>query len=345
MSISDSLTALQTAKSDIATAITAKGGTVNAGDGFSDFATDIGTITGGGTTPDITPINSSGRPYGAVQLSSNITSIGSTVSGNYGYSTFNNNSLITSINAPSVTTIERYALQNDTNLATITIPNLQYIQPYAFDRAGANVADGFTFDFSGVASIGGSAFTYSGLAGNVVIPSSVTSWTTGTPSEGITAHFQYCTRVTSIAFNQSETTIPNLICTGCTGLTSVTLGQATNNIGQSSFRNCTSLSTVSILGNISTSAFSQYTNTNNPFYGCTAIENVTVSGWDANAVFSDDTSNFSNVYSHDSIVSIFNALTDYTGGTAHWVRFGATNLARVSAEEIAVATAKNWTVS
>lgn len=51
MSISTSLTALQTAKTDIANAITAKGGTVAAGDGFSDFAADIGTITGGGGIP------------------------------------------------------------------------------------------------------------------------------------------------------------------------------------------------------------------------------------------------------------------------------------------------------
>lgn len=47
MSIATSLTALQTAKSDIATAITAKGGTVNDGDGMSDFATDIATIPSG----------------------------------------------------------------------------------------------------------------------------------------------------------------------------------------------------------------------------------------------------------------------------------------------------------
>jgi len=49
MSIATSVTALQTAKSDIATAITTKGGTVNTGDGFSDFATDIGTIASGGS--------------------------------------------------------------------------------------------------------------------------------------------------------------------------------------------------------------------------------------------------------------------------------------------------------
>jgi hypothetical protein len=54
MSIATSLTALGTAKTDIAAAITAKGGTVNAGDGFSDFATDIGTISSGIDTSDAT---------------------------------------------------------------------------------------------------------------------------------------------------------------------------------------------------------------------------------------------------------------------------------------------------
>lgn len=57
MSISTSLTALQTAKTDIAAAITAKGGTVGAGDGFSDFAADIGTITGGGAPVVEAPFN------------------------------------------------------------------------------------------------------------------------------------------------------------------------------------------------------------------------------------------------------------------------------------------------
>lgn len=47
--IVQSLAALATAKSSIATAITNKGGTVNTGDGFSDFAAKIGTIPAGKT--------------------------------------------------------------------------------------------------------------------------------------------------------------------------------------------------------------------------------------------------------------------------------------------------------
>lgn len=50
MSIASSLAALQAARDDIANAIAAMGGTVNEGDGFADFADDIGTIPSGGVT-------------------------------------------------------------------------------------------------------------------------------------------------------------------------------------------------------------------------------------------------------------------------------------------------------
>lgn len=48
MSFSETLAGLKAAKSNIASAISAKGGTVHDGDGFSDFADDIGTIQTGG---------------------------------------------------------------------------------------------------------------------------------------------------------------------------------------------------------------------------------------------------------------------------------------------------------
>lgn len=47
MSIAASLAALGQAKTDIADAITAQGGTVGEGDGFADFAADIATIATG----------------------------------------------------------------------------------------------------------------------------------------------------------------------------------------------------------------------------------------------------------------------------------------------------------
>lgn len=46
--IADNLARLQTARTDIASAITNMGGTVNTGDGFEEFADDIATIPSGG---------------------------------------------------------------------------------------------------------------------------------------------------------------------------------------------------------------------------------------------------------------------------------------------------------
>lgn len=52
MSITTNLQRLVDAKSDIADAITAKGGTVNSGDGFEEFPADIATIPSGGGVSD-----------------------------------------------------------------------------------------------------------------------------------------------------------------------------------------------------------------------------------------------------------------------------------------------------
>lgn len=70
MSIASSITALQTAKTNIAAAITAKGGTVNAGDGMSDFAEDIATIPTGGSqkTQDIALSSTRIIPFVSVQI-------------------------------------------------------------------------------------------------------------------------------------------------------------------------------------------------------------------------------------------------------------------------------------
>ena len=56
MSISDKLTRLRAAHTAISAAISAKGGTVSAGDGFEDFAQDIATIPQSGGADTVKPI-------------------------------------------------------------------------------------------------------------------------------------------------------------------------------------------------------------------------------------------------------------------------------------------------
>lgn len=53
----------------------------------------------------------------------------------------------------------------------------------------------------------------------------------------------------------------------------------------------------------------------------------------------------SNQLTHDSLMSLINCLEDNSGGTQKTVTVGATNLAKLTADEIAIATAKNWAIS
>lgn len=82
---------------------------------------------------------------------------------------------------------------------------------------------------------------------------------------------------------------------------------------------------------------------NRYFVRCAALENVTFEGtigqnglnvsWSINL-------------SHDSLMSIINCLKDYSGsGTTHTVTLGATNLAKLTTAEKAVATQKGWTLA
>ena len=83
--IAENLTKLQAARTNIASAITAKGGTVASGDGFEDFASDIGSIPAGSTAAKLTPVSTVSSPselyiveeeyyiycYGTVKLGGN----------------------------------------------------------------------------------------------------------------------------------------------------------------------------------------------------------------------------------------------------------------------------------
>lgn len=114
------------------------------------------------------------------------------------------------------------------------------------------------------------------------------------------------------------------------------------------FAGCTSLKKV-VFNNNTNITNIQSTSIGNPFYKCVSLEEIRVpKDWkDVNQtiIISDGSANYTNVLTHDGMVAMFENLADLTGQTAKTLTLGETNLARLSAEEKAIATAKNWTLA
>lgn len=157
--------------------------------------------------------------------------------------------------------------------------------------------------------------------------------------------FKGCTSLGTITLPEGLTSMGSSVFEGCTAITEIELPSTVTSIGSSMFRGCTSLETV-IFKSVPSCSYYTYTSSSNPFYECTALEDVVLpSGWNVNLLLSNGSSYFTNVLTHDSMVRMLENLYDYSGGTAHTLTLGATNLARLSAEEQAIATAKNWTLA
>ncbi len=203
-----------------------------------------------------------------------------------------------------------------------------------------------------------SSFTTDGKfkypSGNIVIPATVTRITGS--NDALFGH----TEIQYVSFEERSTTIQigDNAFNGCSGLENIDLPTTGLTLGNSVFRNCTSLKSLIIpdgvtsLGNwtcygctaletISLPASVTSYNTSNSFGGCSAVTNIILGkNWNFAANFS-----FTNVLTHDSMVAMFENLADLTGQTAKTFTLGETNLARLSAEEKAIATAKNWTLA
>lgn len=104
----------------------------------------------------------------------------------------------------------------------------------------------------------------------------------------------------------------------------------------STFYGCTKLVTIDEFGSYSGGEING--GMTDAFTNCTALENVKVKGIIAgNAKFSDCTK-----LTHDSLMSIINALKS---GTTRTLTLGATNLAKLTDAEKAIATEKGWTLA
>lgn len=121
----------------------------------------------------------------------------------------------------------------------------------------------------------------------------------------------------------------------CTNLKTVAIHNGVTEIRNSAFSYCTSLTDVTLPNTLVTVLPTA-------FQSCTALEFVTLEkGFDCNGL---DLSS-STKYSKNTIVSMLNALADRTEQTAYTLKLGSSNLAKLTDEDIAIATAKNWTLA
>ena len=179
----------------------------------------------------------------------------------------------------------------------------------------------------GITNIGNNAFYGFGGLTSVIIPNSVTYI-------GDYA-FMNCRELINIIIPHSVSTIRTYALSNCTGLTNVAIPDSVTYLGGYAFSGCTNLADVILPSSIISVS-------NVTFRGCSNLSNVTIkNGFNADKL---DLS-ASTLYSVETIVSWLNALADRTGLTPYTLTIGSVNLSKLTPEQIAIATNKNWNLT
>lgn len=147
--------------------------------------------------------------------------------------------------------------------------------------------------------------------------------------------FNACKNLISITIPNNITSIEATTFSSCSKLKSVVISVGVTAIKGSAFYGCVALTDITIPNTVTTISVGVFTN-------CSNLTNVTLgSGFNGNGL---DLSP-STKYSVDTLVAMLTALADRTGQTAYTLKLGAKNLAKLSDEQKAIATDKNWTLA
>lgn len=153
--------------------------------------------------------------------------------------------------------------------------------------------------------------------------------------------FYACSSLTTIPqLDTSNGTNFGAMFNGCSALTSIlqlSTSNGTNFNGM--FAACTALTTISLLNMSSMSG----TSCINMFYNCTALENVTFEGTipvRGNITVFSTCPNLT----VESLMSFINALTNMSDTATYTITIGSTNLAKLTEEQIQIATDKRITL-
>ena len=279
MSISNEITRLQTAKSDLKSAIENKGVTVPSAiklDGYASLVDDIETMTVDpiSITSNGTYSAPSGHAYSPVTVSvPTFTPTGTlsiTENGTYNVEAFAQAEVMVSgggggkeseiidrtisgeyVNG-EVTIIGSYAFYFCSKLTTASFPQARAISSYAFYSCSSLT----TISFPQVNYIGSSAFAYCSKLTTASFPQasaisvyafyncfSLTTVNFPQASTIGSSAFVNCSKLTTASFPQAST-IGNATFQNCSGLTTISFPQV-NYIGSSAFRACSNLTTAS----------------------------------------------------------------------------------------------------
>ena len=151
--------------------------------------------------------------------------------------------------------------------------------------------------------------------------------------------FESCGNLSQVTLNNGLKTIGNSAFISCTQLTQITIPASVTSMSYGVFIGCTNLTTVNLY-NISNSA--NLTSGNGIFNSCSKLEYVTLgNGFNWNWLNLSPSTR----YSRDTILGWFNALRDRSQTTTYKLTIGSTNLAKMTTDDIAIASAKNWTIA
>ena len=249
-----------------------------------------------------------------------------------------------------------YVFNSCSNLTTVILPNNAKIITSNMFNGNKNL---MTVNFpSSITQIGTNAFYNCNRLRNLDIPDTA-SYTLGNSvfynsgiteecAKNIVAHatsigdnlFQSCLSLVNV----EVPVFANYMFNNCTALESVSLSDGTTTIGYCIFNGCKALKTVYLPSSITTVTNNSLTSTSSSyyaFYNCTALEDVQLGkDWNMSLRL-----NVSNNLTVDSMVAMFNSLKDLTGDTAKTLTLGSANLAKLTDEQKAIATNKNWTVA
>ena len=146
--------------------------------------------------------------------------------------------------------------------------------------------------------------------------------------------FYNCGRLTTIPqFNTSNVTNMESMFYGCKNLTTVPLYNTSKVTNMSQmFWNCHNLQTVPAFD------CSNVTNMNNIFASCRSLKSILMTNRGVNLDISASTK-----FEREDLVLILNNLKTVT--TTKTLKMGATNLAKLTDEDKAIATNKGWTLA